>query len=53
MKLSKLRRTDVGPLLSVESLGADFVRPFRRLTINYGRMFIHGNDRPAERSERD
>lgn len=29
-------------LLTVGSLGADFVRSFRRLTINYDRMFIRG-----------
>ena len=31
-----------GSLLYVGSLGADFVRSFRRLTINYDRMFIRG-----------
>lgn len=31
-----------GSLLTVGSLGADFVRSFRRLTINYRRMFLHG-----------
>lgn len=31
-----------GSLLSAGSLGADFVRSFRQLTINYRRMFIRG-----------
>lgn len=31
-----------GTLLTVGSLGADFVRSFRRLTINYERMFLRG-----------
>ena len=30
------------PLLTVGSLGADFVRSFRRLTISYERMFLRG-----------
>lgn len=29
-----------GTLLTVGSLGVDFVRSFRQLTINYRRMFI-------------
>lgn len=29
-------------LLTVGSLGADFIRSFRRLTINYERMFLRG-----------
>ena len=31
-----------GTLLTVGSLGADFVRSFRRLTISYERMFLRG-----------
>ena len=31
-----------GSLLSAGSLGADFVRSFRQLTINYRQMFIRG-----------
>lgn len=31
-----------GTLLTVGSLGADFVRSFRRLTVNYEHMFIRG-----------
>ncbi|OUO19657.1 hypothetical protein B5F90_08315 [Alistipes sp. An31A] len=31
-----------GLLLSAGSLGADFVRSFRQLTINYRQMFIRG-----------
>ncbi|WP_300798195.1 hypothetical protein [uncultured Alistipes sp.] len=31
-----------GLLLTAGSLGADFVRSFRRLTINYERMFLRG-----------
>ena len=34
--------TEGGTLLTVGSLGADFVRSFRRLTINYERMFLRG-----------
>ena len=34
--------TDAATLLTVGSLGADFVRTFRQLTINYERMFIRG-----------
>ena len=31
-----------GSLLCAGSLGTDFVRSFRQLTINYRRMFIRG-----------